>query len=293
MRRAARDTMIGSRNPFRWWWCVIAVLAIPAGACSRIVDLTLPASSQPLRPAEVYAQWWSLMEGCSGVTGDLSAITWFVVPDAQTIDLEGTEVAAYWSLAGNRIVLTGPRVLDGGVVRHEMLHALLRTGGHPRDQFLGKCAGLVSCPGKCVEDGGPAPPADPASVNTFVDGMEVTSELGPVSLVHTAEGDVLSVTVIVRNPATYPVVVQFPLQAGSPLADGFLYDLRGPTSGVTGGLPLNDPTRWDFAPWESKRQVFDFASRVVFGSDRFPPGAYQVRGAYGGKWSAYVPFVVP
>jgi hypothetical protein len=206
--------------------------------------------------------------------------------------VNGNDVVAYWTQAGNQIVLTAPIVLDGAAVRHEMLHALIRTGGHPRDQFLGKCAGVVACPGPCIDDGGPAPAPDPRAVSVSPDVMEVSVAPGPVALAHTAEGDVFSVTVTVHNPLTQPVVVLMPLTAGSPLAEGFLYELSGPSGAITGGVALGDVSRWSFAAGESKRQLFDFASRNRFGTERFAPGTYQLRGSYGGTWSAVTPYVV-
>lgn len=270
----------------------IAAFAVAAGACTSITDPTLPTGAQTLAPPEVYARWWAMTSECAGVNGDLSAVQWYVVPDAQTLPVDGRDVVAYWSQAGNQIVLTGPVVLEGGAVRHEMLHALLRTGGHPRDQFLGKCAGVVNCPGQCVDDGGPAPPADPNALSVLPDVMEVSVAPGPVALIHTNQGDVFSVTVTVHNPLASPVVVQMPLTAGSPLAEGFLYDLRGPSKGLRGGVALGDVSRWTFAAGESKRQVFDFASRPLFGIDRFVAGTYQVRGAYGGVWTPITTYVV-
>src|SRR5689334_5828736 len=152
----------------------IAAAAIAAGACTSITDPALPTGAETLSPPEVYARWWAMTSECAGVGGDLSAVHWYVVPDAQSLPVNGREAAAYWSQAGNQIVLTGPVVLDGGAVRHEMLHALLRTGGHPRDQFLDKCAGVVNCPGQCIDDGGPAPPPDPNALSVLPEVMEVS-----------------------------------------------------------------------------------------------------------------------
>jgi hypothetical protein len=270
----------------------MAAAAVAAGACTHITDATVPAGAQTLAPPEVYARWWALTSECAGITGDLAAVHWYVVPNAQTLPVNGNDVAAYWAEVGNQIVLTGPIVLDGGAVRHEMLHALIRTGGHPRDQFLGKCAGVVACPGQCIADGGPAPAPDPRAVPVSPGVMEVSVAPGPVALAHTADGDVFSVTVTVHNPLAQPVVVLMPLTAGSPLAEGFLYDLSGPSGAITGGVALGDVSRWSFAAGESKRQLFDFASRPRFGTERFAPGTYQLRGSYGGTWSPVTPYVV-
>ena len=277
--------------PTRWTSLLTPLLAacVILG-CQSITDPSLPAGARPMSPPEVYAQWWAMTEACSGKTGDFSAIAWYEVPNSTTIDLDGHEVAAYWSQAGNQIVLTGRGVMSGPVVRHEMLHALVRNGGHPRDQFLVRCGGLVECPGRCIEDAGPPPAPQAGTVTVLADALERSVVVGPVLPTHTEQGDVFSVTVAVRNPSSHPVVVTFPLTAGSPLADGFLYELGGPFAGTTGGVVLQDASRWTFAPGETKWQVFDFSSRALLGEDRFPAGEYRVRGAYGGKWSGYAAF---
>jgi len=69
------------------------------------------------------------------------------------VSLKGMDAAGYWSLGGSRIVLTECIVDDGSAVRHEMLHAILQVGGHPRAQFLGACAALVDCEGSCITVG--------------------------------------------------------------------------------------------------------------------------------------------
>ena len=284
--------MITSRRALRAVIGAVAAAAVVAGACTSITDPPLPVGAQAIAPPEIYARWWALTSECAGVNGDLAAVQVYVVPGAETLPLNGRDVAAYWSQAGNQIVLTERAVLDGAAVRHEMLHALIRTGAHPRDQFLGKCAGVVNCPGQCIDDAGPAPAPEPSAVSVSPDVMEVSVAPGPVALTHTSDGDFFSVTVTVHNPLAHPVVVLMPETAGSPLAEGFLYDIRGPSGGLTSGVPLGDVSRWSFAAGETKRQVFDFGSRARFGTDRFAPGTYQLRGAYGGVWSEVVPYVV-
>jgi hypothetical protein len=285
--------MTSSRRVARAVIGVIAAAAVvAAGACIHVTDATLPVGAQALEPPEVYARWWALTSECAATTGDLSAVQWYVVPNARTLPVNGRDVAGYWAEAGNQIVLTAPIVLDGGAVRHEMLHALIRTGGHPRDQFVVKCAGVVECPAQCIVDGGAAPAPDPSAVPVSPDVMEVSVAPGPVALAHTGDGDVFSVTVTVHNPLAQPVVVLMPLTAGSPLAEGFLYELSGPSGAATGGVALGDVSRWSFAASESKRQLFDFASRTRFGTDRFAPGVYELRGAYGGTWSPVTPYVI-
>ena len=71
--------------------------------------------------------------------------------------------------AGALTVLAGTDTIEGSVVRHEMLHALVRAKGHPRAQFLQRCGGIVACGPDCVHDAGPA--AAPAAGTPVVRAM--------------------------------------------------------------------------------------------------------------------------
>ena len=130
----------------------VAAVAFLA-ACGNLVDPDLPANAEQYTPPPVYARWWSMTQSCSGLSGDLSAVTWFMVPGVSTVLLNGKTVEGYWSLAGNRIVIAGAGRLAGGIVRHEMLHALMKAAGHPRAKFLGECGGVVYCTEACISDG--------------------------------------------------------------------------------------------------------------------------------------------
>src|SRR5688572_6639568 len=109
---------------------VAAVIGL--AACRSLVDPDLPADARQFAPPAVYARWWAMTEACSGLSGDLSSVSWFVVPGVTTVSLNGIEVDGYWSLGSNRIVIAEAGMLAGGKVRHEMLHALLQRRGHPR-----------------------------------------------------------------------------------------------------------------------------------------------------------------
>jgi hypothetical protein len=91
-------------------------------------------------PAE-YQTWWAATEACSGLSGQLNRIEWFVVPDAHTFDTpEGAKVGLWThSSAGVRIIIAGDYADNELVVRHEMLHALLDREGHPQEYFQARC----------------------------------------------------------------------------------------------------------------------------------------------------------
>src|SRR5687768_764740 len=106
----------------------------------------LPAGAVAFTPTSVYSWWWQQTESCSGRTGALSTVQWFVVPGVSSIATpNGNIVSGYWDPDGRRIVLAGESQYFGDLVRHEMLHALLGKGSHPRAEFIQKCSGVVVC----------------------------------------------------------------------------------------------------------------------------------------------------
>src|SRR5579884_2440630 len=157
-RRPSAHSLI-TRRVRRWsrWsgWLALAGLG-----CRYLTDPPLPAGATRLDPPAVFARWWAMTEACSGHQGDPNAVTWYVATNSPSLSLgQQTDLAGYYSAATNRIVLADTSNLDGSEIRHEMLHALLGPSvrGHPRDQFLGRCAGTVTCIAACISDGGPPP----------------------------------------------------------------------------------------------------------------------------------------
>src|SRR5437762_5976779 len=109
-----------------------AMLLLSIFSCTRIVDPVFDSGAEQFERPLVYTRWWSMVESCSGLHGSLADITWYQVPGA-IVDLDGKDVSGYWSRASNSIVLAGDQVLGGAIVRHEMLHALVRQAGHSRE----------------------------------------------------------------------------------------------------------------------------------------------------------------
>jgi hypothetical protein len=286
-----KPVMSGRRRAVRWSVRALAAVGAILG-CQRITDPPLPTAARSFAPPGVYERWWAMTQECSGVTGSPSSVTWYDVPDTVGLRLESRDVDGYWSQAGNRIVLVRRSVLDGPLVRHEMLHALLQARTHRRAQFLGACGGVVACDQACIDDAGPPPAADPAAVLVPPDSLDVSAALSSLSGGSVAAGSPFSVTITARNRASHPVTVSLPVVGQGAWRIGFAYDLRGPAGGATEERYALDPSRWTFAAGETKRQVFDFVSGGPTGSDGLPPGGYQVRGSYGRVWSPYTPFKV-
>jgi hypothetical protein len=256
-----------------------AALCATLTSCRFPTAPPLPGGAEILTAPAVYARWWAMTEACSGVTGPFQDVTFFEVPGVADFVSEGRRVVGYWTSGGNQIVLAGDAVLDGGSVRHEMLHALIRVGGHPRDQYLEKCAGVVDCGTACIADAGSAPAADPAALTVAPTSLEVTTEVNPAAPTSTRDGGFFVVAVVVRNTLTRPVVAR--LGATNTRALSFQYDVRGPAGGTVGAEVVLDASAVTFAPGETKRQYFDFSIGNNLPARMLPPGSYTVVGAYG------------
>ena len=127
----------------RRFWCYAVLLSLVA-ACA------LPrAGAAPLAPVErawavptleLYQEWWTKTEACSGRTGDMSQVAFYAVDSPSGAIALGTEKGhGWWIRDGNRIYLPANALSEEWLVRHEMLHALLQTGAHPTNQFVEAC----------------------------------------------------------------------------------------------------------------------------------------------------------
>jgi hypothetical protein len=133
-----------------------AVLAATLAACGDfplapgpIVRPELPAGTESLMPLATYADWWRSTENCAGRRGDMSRISWFVVPNHTSFVYANAQYNGYWWNGVHWILLAGEKVTNASIVRHEMLHELLGRGDHPPEFFQVRCAALVTCEGLC------------------------------------------------------------------------------------------------------------------------------------------------
>jgi hypothetical protein len=271
----------------------VVALFVTAGAlseCSRLVDPKLPPGTSPFSAPVVYARWWAMTQACSGASGSLAAVSWFETTDTLKDPRSGVVIDGYWSAATNQIVLSASMKLDGGTVRHEMLHALLREGGHSRAQFLGRCAGVVSCTSACVDDAGPPPPIDPGAIEVLPESITVGITVDPAEPSAAHDDGFFTITVTARNPASHPVMVLFPLPARPARTFGF--DLTGPVGRIVDGVIQLDLSVAAFAPNETKQQVFDFVVGQQPLARALSPGNYTVVGSFGGKEAAPISIVL-
>lgn len=259
-------------------------------ACTEV--LALPPGSQSFDPPPEYRLWWSMTEACSGLRGSLADIDWYVVPGASVIPGDSRELGGEWFEQGNRIVLAGADQFEGSLVRHEMLHTLLRASGHPRFEFLERCAGVVVCADECIRDAGPAPAPPAGTPLVSPSAIEVSVKILPVPTRASDFGGYFTCIVTAHNPANHAVVVKLPSYGNGKLGVAFEYEISTDS--------MNKVGTWDFAydseekffgPGETKEEPFD----LVIGDPlqgRLAPGQYLARGYFGDHRSAPISFTL-
>lgn len=273
----------------------LALLLPLLAACGGDVPTappSLPFGAIGFTPPAFYETWWRLTEACSGRSGSMATVSWYVVP-GDVFELNGQSVSGYSVARFNQIVLAGDVVSDGPSVRHEMLHQLLGASvdGHPRSQFLGTCGGTVNCSSRCIRDGGSAPSAVPGAIKLSPNDLDVSVEVTPENPSLTNENGRIAMTVLAANRSGQPAEVALPGNDGI----GFSFRLTSDK----GYLRLVDvaatqPETTRFAPGEVKRYVFDFKVGDVNAFPRgpdLPLGTYSFAGAYGGTWATNPPTI--
>jgi len=269
---------------------VVAVLPLTLAVCDKVVAPALPSDAQQFSPPPVYSTWWQMTESCSGLMGSMAAVTWYqtseVVHDTHTGDV----IAGYWVPGSNQIVLTASVMMDGGTVRHEMLHALRQKGGHPREQFLGKCEGTVDCEEACVADAGPYPTSPETPLQVSGDGIALTMQIAPQTPTRSIDDGRFSITVLAHNLSTH--WVQVAPAAGVEAGQTFGLDVNG-ANGATGrDERALDPSQTIFAPGETKRQVFDLVIGDYPFGNQLLPGDYIAKGSFAGWVSGENSFTI-
>jgi hypothetical protein len=96
-----------------------------------------PAGSQPWEAPAVYREWWDKTEACSGLSGNFDRVEWMVVP-GESFRCSSGNCVGHWE-PGHTIFLASDWTMHEMVVRHEMLHDLMRRSGHPSPPFGSSC----------------------------------------------------------------------------------------------------------------------------------------------------------
>ena len=123
-------------------------------------------------PPPQFRVWWEVVESCSGRRGRFDDVKWFEVAE-EAIVVRGEIANAAWFASGNRIALYKDEI-DGALVRHEMLHAILQDGDHSREYFKERCGDVIVC-GRVCGRPDPLPNATPLSL----DDVELTVDPYP------------------------------------------------------------------------------------------------------------------
>jgi hypothetical protein len=127
----------------------LCLLLVGALACSSVEPTALPDDARRFTPEPIFESWWQQIEECSARTADFSLIEWYVVPgeDPFIAPPLGREVLGYWDGSADRIVLLEYVENRSALVRHEILHAVLRRGDHPPRYFQTLCGSVINGPG--------------------------------------------------------------------------------------------------------------------------------------------------
>ena len=123
--------------------CLCLLLAgTTACAAPRVAGAPLaPVGRSWAVPTQgLYQEWLEKTVACSVKQGRMTDVNFYAV-DAPggAIELTGEMAHAWWVREGNRIYLPASALGEEWLVRHEMLHALLKRGSHPADTFVKAC----------------------------------------------------------------------------------------------------------------------------------------------------------
>jgi hypothetical protein len=135
--------------PYRYAECVkrffvVALFALACGGGGIMGGSGTPVpGAVPFYNPAVFAEAWTTMESCSGLTGDLSKVSFFTAPH---ITVGGQDFSGYWFQATNQIVVLDSVKANQNLIYHEMMHALLQRGDHPTQYFNGSCGDLMAVP---------------------------------------------------------------------------------------------------------------------------------------------------
>ena len=119
------------------------VVALIGTGCTALApsESLMPAGAVPVPLTAQYRSWFESTQECSGLRGDLAAVQFYVVPGVETFATpDGQKVGEWIAEQGNhRIIIAGNYQGHEMVVRHELLHALLKQAGHPDEFFVTRC----------------------------------------------------------------------------------------------------------------------------------------------------------
>ena len=259
---------------------LLAVLGVLA--CSDFAGP--PFGAVPMQPHAIYALWWEQVEACTGVSGALGDVDWYMIPLGRPLrSPDGKDAAGLYEREAHRITMAEEYRLRGNVIRHEMAHALTARSGHPRETFLGACEGVVDCPTSCVTAGGPPPEMGAEVPRIPPEDLEIAIAVEPATpSLQLLDGHFMLV-ITVTNPHAYDVVVTLPPSGdpGPPIA--FSYSLFSIQGGSWYNGRIADAGTAFFTAGQTKRAVFDFRAGNAMDDDAVLPGLYEAKGGFSSR----------
>ena len=231
-------------------------------------------------PPAVYERWWALTESCSGLSGSLKSVRWMSAPASALQSAEGAGTVAYWSSRDNRIVLATNAVTNGRIVRHEMLHALRRSRGHPASLFRAQCEGVVRCDEVCKGEAGELPRTYTA-IRVPVESLLIAISSFPAEPSRRVDDGAFQVIVSVTNSASHAVIAGFRSTDPAIAVSVSPGDVR-----LTADHEIGDPRLAHFGPGERKQYVFDLRAGDTTSRIVFKTGEYRLTGRFDGLSTA-------
>jgi hypothetical protein len=122
------------------------VLVVGALACQPSTEPhDVPDKALRFYPGPITRDGWARIEACAGRQRDIQSVNWYTVPGFMPVELEHHQGGAlgFWDTYDNRIVVVEAYLDEPWVVRHEMLHAILRRTDHPAEYFERRCGAVI------------------------------------------------------------------------------------------------------------------------------------------------------
>ena len=226
-------------------------LALLGVACRTGVDPTLPENAVLFAPLPQYRLWWELTSQCAGASRSFEDVQWYLVPGVSSFQTDQGELGGAYYRAQNRIVLAELVSDSAGVVRHEMLHALLRIAvAHPATYFQRRCAGIVNCDGPCAREIDRTP-SDTSAIRVAPSELSLDLALYPANGRLRDSGGWYVAVASVTNQRSIPVRVALPAKGlGKYLSFAYTDDCWTITN-------LSFSSTIDLAPGETRYHAFD------------------------------------
>lgn len=266
-------------------------LALIATGCLDLLRSDGPSLTR-YQPPAIYQIWWDEVERCSGERGSMAALEFYRVEANGVWYVDGRGANGQYQRGLNSILIIADGVLDGGLVRHEMLHALTRGNGHTYAQFVRKCGDHVACSSSCLREAGVPADAPPIWVQG-ADTLEVSLRVVPSSPGRTKFNGRAVIVVTVRNPQPHAVAV-----SSTVLKSLSLWTTDGAFEHRATRFFRDGRSRY-FAPGETRRFLFDLflGNTLLSTAGLLPPPptepiTYRARVAFAEHWLDSSEFVV-